>query len=165
MDEVFSCCGGDEHNELQFDADVCKEQMLNVDNLGVGVSHGPVVAMEPLPTSNRRRTKPVRLVNFPLLVVGEDIALNNIVLTHALTLVGHFSGRKVSPAGIKNWALGTWHNISCPDIFILLRGWLAFKFHSEEDSARILSGTWKWHLSGLLLKHWTPLGQTTELTL
>ena len=41
------------------------------------------------------------------LVVGEDVALNEIVLTNALTLVGRFGGRKVSPEGVKLWVTAT----------------------------------------------------------
>ena len=45
-----------------------------------------------------------------LLVVGEDVPLNAIVLTNALTLVGHFGGRKVSPEGINSWVSTTWYH-------------------------------------------------------
>ena len=119
----------------------------------------PSVDLEPfcLPPVHKRRNKPVRKVEHPLLVVGEDIALNDIVLTNELTLVGRFGGHRVSLDGVKNWVLGTWKNITCPDIFILPRGWLAFKFKFEADVARILVGVWKWKFSGLMLKRWTPL--------
>ena len=36
-------------------------------------------------------------------------------------------------------------------------GWIAFKFHSEDDAALVLTGVWRWDNSGLLLKIWTPL--------
>ena len=92
-------------------------------------------------------------MDIPLLVVGEDIALNNIVLTNAITLVGRFGGFRVSSNGVKKCVLESWKNIiTCPDIFVLPRGWLAFKFKNEEDAARILTGVWKWNCSGLLLK-------------
>ena len=45
----------------------------------------------------------------------------------------------------------------CPEVFILPRGWIAFKFLEVVDSASILSGSWRWEGSGLLLKRWTPL--------
>ena len=38
-----------------------------------------------------------------LLVVGEDVPLNEIVLTNALTLVGRFGGRKFSIDGLHIW--------------------------------------------------------------
>ena len=38
----------------------------------------------------RKQEKPL------LLVVGEDVPLNEIALTNALTLVGRFGGRKIS---------------------------------------------------------------------
>ena len=37
-----------------------------------------------------------------LLTVGEDIGLNDIVLSHALTLVGRFSGRKFNSTMVKS---------------------------------------------------------------
>ena len=78
-------------------------------------------------------------MDIPLLVVGEDIALNEIVLTNALTLVGRFGGRRVSLDGVKNLVHGTWTNITCPDIFLLPKGWLAFKFNNVADVDKILS--------------------------
>ena len=97
-------------------------------------------------------------MELPLLVVAEDIALNKIILTNALTLVGCFGGRRVCSEGVKNWVSVSWKDVvSSPDIFVLPQGWLAFKFQSEEDAARILAGVWKWDSSGLLLKRWTPL--------
>ena len=56
-------------------------------------------------------------VDLPLLVVGEDISLNQIVLTNELTLVGRFGGRRASFDGLKTWVLDTWKNIYVPGIF------------------------------------------------
>ena len=58
------------------------------------------------------------------LVVGEDIPLNEIVLTNALTLVGRFGGQKVSLQGVDSWVYTTWKNVgsSCPKVFMLPRG-------------------------------------------
>ena len=39
---------------------------------------------------------------------------------------------------------------------------MAFKFHCEVDATRILIGTWKWNLSRLLLKRWTPFSDLTN---
>ena len=105
-----------------------------------------------LPALHKRRKKPVCKVDIPLLVVGEDITSNEIVLTNALTLVGRFGGRRVSPDGVKKWVLETWKNITCPDIFVLPRGWMAFKFKFEADAARILARVWKWNFSSSMLK-------------
>ena len=70
------------------------------------------------------------MVKSLLLVVGEDVFMNEIVFTNALTLTGRFGGRKVSPEGVNNWVSATWkHEVSsCPMVFMLPRGWLAFKF-------------------------------------
>ena len=116
--------------------------------------HSPSVGLESLhlPSVHKRSKKPVHKVEIPLFVVGEDIALNDIVLTNALTLVGRFGGRRVSLDGVKNWVLGTWKNITYPDIFVLPRGWLAFKFKFEADAARILARVWKWNFSSSMLK-------------
>ena len=120
--------------------------------------HSPLIELDTnCPIVHKRKPKPVRKVALPLMVVGEDITLNDIVLTNALTLVGRFGGRKVSPDGVKKWVLGTWSNITCLDMFLLPKGWLAFKFKSEADAASILPGVWRWNHSGLLLKSWSPL--------
>ena len=42
-----------------------------------------------------------------LMTVGDDIGLNDIVLTHATTLVGRFSDRKFNSVGVKNWVFAT----------------------------------------------------------
>ena len=43
-----------------------------------------------------------------LLVVGEVVPLNEIVLTNALTLVGQFGGRKISAEGLHCWVSESW---------------------------------------------------------
>ena len=58
-----------------------------------------------VPVVHKRKNKPVHKVELPLLVVGEDIALNKMVLTNALMLVGRFGGRRVCSEGVKNWVL------------------------------------------------------------
>ena len=91
----------------------------------------------------KRISKCVRKMDKPLLlVVGEDVPLNKIVLTNALTLVGRFGGRNFSPDGLHRWVSDSWtREISlCPKIFILPRGWLAFKFQFPADADVILKG-------------------------
>ena len=93
--------------------------------------------------SGKRISKCVRKMDKPLLlVVGEDVPLNKIVLTNALTLVGRFGRRKISFDGLHRWVFDTWlQEISlCPEIFILPRGWLAFKFQNAADVDVILKG-------------------------
>ena len=94
-----------------------------------------------------------------LLVVRENVGLNNIALTNAMTLVGQFGGRKYNSDGVKNWAFVTWkdHVSLFPDVFLLPRGWIAFKIFFEANAALVLTGVWRWDNSGLLLKIWTPL--------
>ena len=75
--------------------------------------------------SGKRISKCVRKMDKPLLlVVGEDVPLNKIVLTNALTLVGRFGGRKFSPDGLHRWVSDswTWEISLCPEIFILSQG-------------------------------------------
>ena len=50
----------------------------------------------------RKQEKPL------LLVVGEDVPLNEIMLTNALTLVGRFGGRKINAKGIHRWVADSW---------------------------------------------------------
>ena len=95
----------------------------------------------------KKASKCVRKLDKPLLlVVGEDVSLNDIVLTNALTLVGHFGGKKFSSEGLHRWVSPTWpREVSiCPKVFILPRGWLAFKFQDPDDMEVVLKGNWKW---------------------
>ena len=94
-----------------------------------------------------------------LMTVEEDIGLNDIVLTHATTLVGHFNGRKFNSVGVKNWVYVTWkeHVGLCPEVFLLHRGWITFKFVLEGHAATVLNGVWQWDNVGLFLKRWSPL--------
>ena len=59
-----------------------------------------------------------------LLVVGEDIPLNEIVLNNELTLVGRFGGRKINAEGLHRWVDDSWLSLIslCPKVFILPRG-------------------------------------------
>ena len=75
--------------------------------------------------------QPIRKFDKPfLLTVGEDIGFNDIVLTHATTLVGRFNGRNVNAVGVNKWVNDTWEEFVsiCPAVYLLLRGWIAFKF-------------------------------------
>ena len=94
-----------------------------------------------------------------LLVVGEDVPLNDIVLTNALTFVGRFGGRKFSVDDLHSWASNTWLGVIgiFLKFFILTRGWIAFQFQNTVDVDYILKGVWKWENSSLFLKCWTPL--------
>ena len=73
----------------------------------------------------RKNRKCVRKLEKPiLLVVGEDIPLNEIVLTNELTLVGIFGGRKINAEGLHRWVADSWLSVK---VFILPKGWIAFK--------------------------------------
>ena len=51
-----------------------------------------------------KNRKCVRKLEKPiLLVVGEDIPLNEIVLTNELTLMGRYGGRKINDEGLHRW--------------------------------------------------------------
>ena len=84
-----------------------------------------------------------KAVNPVLLVVGEDIKMNEIILTNAHTLVGCFRGRKFSSTGLKKWVNDTWLDIIpfCLKVYVLLQGWIAFKFHEVVDLDLILSSS------------------------
>ena len=62
--------------------------------------------------SSGRRKKPKQVIkkveNSVMLVIGEDIKMNDVILTHSHTLVGRFGRRKFSPVGVKNWVSATW---------------------------------------------------------
>ena len=87
------------------------------------------------------------------------MGLNEIVLTNATTLVGRFEGRKFNFDSLKGWDALVWKYLikETPAVFILPRGWIAFKFINEEDATLVLVGTWRWENAGLLIKRWTPL--------
>ena len=78
-----------------------------------------------------------------LLVVGEDVPLNDIVLTNELTLVGQFSGNKTNVVGVNLWERNSWVEsvLTVPEVFVLPHGWLAFKFHSPLDVFSVLAGS------------------------
>lgn len=96
----------------------------------------------------RKLDKPV------LLVVGVDVCLNDIVLTNTLTLVGRFNGRKASAARVNKWVGDLWKDYvtQLPEVFLLPRGWLAFKFFFVADASVVLAGSWKWDGASLSLK-------------
>ena len=102
--------------------------------------------VETFPAKGMRSKRPKQIIRKSekplLMVVGEDVGLNDIILTNALTRVGRFGGCKYSPEGVKQWVFVSWKDSvsSCPDVFILQRGWISFKFHSEADVASILTG-------------------------
>ena len=80
--------------------------------------------------------------------------LNDIVLTNALTLVGRFGRHNYNAESLRGWADKAWTDgISTrPEIYMLPRGWIAFKFSSVADADKILAGVWRWDKDGLLLK-------------
>ena len=79
-----------------------------------------------------------KLDKSPLLVVGEGVALNEIVLTNALTLVDRFGGSNVSPDGVKKWVLSTSKDlvIYVPDVFVL--PWGGWHLNFEQKRIRTL---------------------------
>ena len=97
-----------------------------------------------------------------LMTVGEDVGLNEIGLMNAMTLVGRFGGCKYNSEGLNLWFVDSWKDIisQMPAVYLLPRGWIAFKFFSEEDAAMVLAGVWRWDKIGLLIKWWTTLFDT-----
>ena len=88
----------------------------------VDIRDDPFVLNGPMKGAGKKSSKCVRKMDQPLLlVVGEDVSLNDIVLTNALTLVGRFGGRKFSSEGLHRWVSATWsREVSiCPKVFIL----------------------------------------------
>jgi len=110
-------------------------------------------------TSKKWQPKPIKKISPVLMTLGEDILLNDIILTNALTLVGRFGRRNYIAESLRGWADKAWNDglSSHPEIFILPRGWIAFKFSSVADADKILAGVWRWDKDGLLLKRWSPL--------
>ena len=73
----------------------------------------------------KRSQQTIKKMDNPILMtVKEDIGLNDIVLTHATTLVGRFNGCKFNSVGVKNWVYVPWkeHVGLCPEVFLLPRG-------------------------------------------
>ena len=87
------------------------------------------------------------------------MGLNEIVLANAMTLVGCFGSHKYNSDSLNVCTTLVWKNVISrpPAIFLLPRGWIAFKFFSMEDAALVLVGIWKWENVGILIKRWTPL--------
>ena len=116
-------------------------------------------SQEVLGSIKKRPHKPIRkLVKLVLMTVGEDVGLNDIVLTNAMTLVGRFGGRIFNSDNLKGWAALVWKEIIKvpPEIFLLPRGWIEFKFFNEEDVNLVLVGVWRSDNAGILIKRWTP---------
>ena len=80
-----------------------------------------------------------------MLVVGEDVHLNDIVLTNDCTLVGRFSGRRTNEMRVNSWVRCTWMESvkAVPLVFLFPQGWLDFKFQHSSDATKILVGLWK----------------------
>ena len=69
----------------------------------------PETFVKPVPTENGVKkkclSKTVKKTDQPvLLTVGEDVCLNDIVLTNAMTLVRRFGGRKFNSNSLNGWA-------------------------------------------------------------
>ena len=109
--------------------------------------------------TKKRSHKSIKKVKPILMTVGEDVSLNENVLTNALTLVGRFGGHKFNSNSLNGWATVLWKNVisAPPTIFLLLRGWIAFQFSSVDDADQVLAGVWQWDKTGLLIKRWMPL--------
>ena len=90
----------------------------------------------------RRIPKPIKTINPVLITLGEDVLFNDIVPTNAVTLVGRFGRRNFTADSLHGWAVRVWNGIisSIPEIYMLPRGWIAFKFSSADDTDRILAG-------------------------
>ena len=89
--------------------------------------------------SKKRLLKPIKKINPVLMTWGEDVLLNDIVLTNALTLVGRFGRHNYNSDSLHGWAVRAWKEIisTSAEIYMLHRGWIAFKF----SSVRMLIGS------------------------
>ena len=92
--------------------------------------------------SKKRLPKAIKKINPVLMTLGEDVLLNDIVLTNALNLVGRFGRRNYNSESLHGWAVRAWNEIisTSPEIYMLPRGWIAFKFSLVDDADRILAG-------------------------
>ena len=72
----------------------------------------------------KRIPKPIKKTNPVLMTLGEDVLLNDIVFTNAVTLVGRFGNRNFNSDSLLGWAIRVWTGCisSIPEIFILPRG-------------------------------------------
>ena len=105
IDEGFILSGGpvprssvmevDLGSKLVGDLSFGQQRPLVSDSPGVGVS------------LRRMRHAIMKLDKPVLMTLGEDVGLNDTVLSHASTLVGRFSGRKFNFVGVKNWVTAT----------------------------------------------------------
>ena len=135
-------------------SDVNHESIKSMDSDNEHV-HAPIFSVSKgLSKSKKRMPKSIKKINPVLMTLGEDVLLNDIVLTNALTLVGRFGRHNYNAESLHGWVVKTWNEIIsiCPEIYILPRGWIAFKFSSVDEADRILAGVWKWDNAGLLIK-------------
>ena len=56
--------------------------------------------------------------------MGEDVHMNDIVLSNDRNLVGHFSGRRKTEMGVNSWDKCTWlESVEVvPEVFVFPRG-------------------------------------------
>jgi hypothetical protein len=86
------------------------------------------------------------------MVLGKDVAIQNLLNILVKEMIGNFYGKMVHPKSLKHWLDETWTSIWLPSSFSLsYAGWICFLFKSHKNMRSILLQDWSWGRSG---KEW-----------
>jgi hypothetical protein len=90
------------------------------------------------------------------LVLGDGVGLENLCKMSLCALVGRISYKALSPPPLEDWVKTEWTPIIgyCPEVLYLKKGWLGFLCRTPEDATLLLSSSWVFGGSSLMLKRW-----------
>jgi hypothetical protein len=90
------------------------------------------------------------------LVLGDGVGLDNLCKMSLCALVGRISYKSLNPPPLEDWILTAWAPLIgyCPEVLYLKKGWLCFLCRTPEDASLLLSSTWVFGGSSLMLKRW-----------
>jgi hypothetical protein len=117
------------------------------------IHRNPITASR-VPSKGRKAWKSNR--KNKRLVLGDDVGLENLCKMSLCALVGRISYKALSPPPLENWVKTEWSPIIgySPEILYLKKGWLGFLCRTPEDASMLLSSSWVFGGSSLMLKRW-----------
>jgi hypothetical protein len=90
------------------------------------------------------------------LVLGDGVGLESLVKMSTSSLVGRISYKSLSPPPLEAWIKHNWCPLLgyAPEVHYLKKGWICFSFRTPDDAALILSSSWVFGGSSIMLKRW-----------
>ena len=91
------------------------------------------------------------------MVLGDDLGLDKVVNLSLTTLVGRLSYRSRCSTSLIDWVNMHWIPILGyePEVLYMSKGWFTFKFHSLEDTTKIMEKLWSFDEGNMMLKRWS----------